>query len=204
MKQDFTKIVPKNKIDDSIYRPQTSKLYVNNQGKFEGYFQFPRPLSKPFFNVTLPKHDDKERFFSSLKETLKIDKNIEQFDKLENQGIPYFTSSLAISDNTSKAKVIKSIDDYIVKFKEKNKYKLDLVKKDPKIKALKRVKKMLMENDGDMLINGRRIQKPNESMVKRLQEISNKRKTKRKKSAEPVGQLDNNEKDELSFRIIVL
>jgi hypothetical protein len=139
-----------------------------------------------------------------LKETLKIDKNIEQFDKIENQGIPYFTSSLAISDNSSKAKVIKSIDNYILKFKEQNKYKLDLVKKDPKIKALKKMKKMLLENDGDMLINGRSIPKPNESMVKRLQEISNKGKMTRKKSAEPVATLDNNEKDELSFRIIRL
>jgi hypothetical protein len=41
-------------------------------------------------------------------------------------------------------------------------------------------------------------------MVKRLQEISNKGKIKRKKSAEPVATLDNNEKDELSFRIIRL
>ncbi len=139
-----------------------------------------------------------------MKETLKIDKNIEQFDKIENQGIPYFTSSLAISDNSSKAKVIKSIDNYILKFKEQNKYKLDLVKKDPKIKALKKMKKMLLENDGDMLINGRSIPKPNESMVKRLQEISNKGKMTRKKSAEPVATLDNNEKDELSFRIIRL
>jgi len=139
-----------------------------------------------------------------LKETLKIDKNIEQFDKIENQGIPYFTSSLAISDNSSKAKVIKSIENYILKFKEQNKYKLDLVKKDPKIKALKKMKKMLLENDGDMLINGRSIPKPNESMVKRLQEISNKGKMTRKKSAEPVATLDNNEKDELSFRIIRL
>jgi hypothetical protein len=110
-----------------------------------------------------------------------------------------------MSDNSSKAKVIKSIDDYILKFKEINKYKLDLAKKDPKIKALKKMKKMLLENDGDMLINGRSIPKPNESMIKKLQEISNKRKMKRKKSAEPVvATIDNNEKDELSFRIIRL
>lgn len=133
---------------------------------------------------------------------MKIDKNLEQFDKMENQGVPYYTSSLAISDNSSKEKVLKSIDDYILKFKEQNKYKLDLVKKDPKIKALRRIKRILTENNGDKLINARTLPIPNERVTRRLQDISNKSKLKRKKSEPQAATINNNEKDELSFCII--
>jgi hypothetical protein len=167
--------------------------------KFEGYFQFPRPLSKPFFNETMPRHQDSNEFINSLRETLKIKENIEQFDKKTNQDIPYFTSSLSLLDSTSKMKVIKSIDDYIAKFKEKNKYKLDVVKKDPKIKALKRAKKTLLANDGDKLIHGRTIPKPSKKVLQRIYDINNKNKVKKKKSADPTDRTFRNEKDDLSF-----
>lgn len=149
----------------------------------------------------MPNHEDKEKFFSSIKETLRLEKNKEQFQKKENQGLQFYTSSLAISDNSSKMKLIESIDHYINKFKEQNKYKLDMVKKDPKIKALKRMRKMLMENDGVRLINGRKLPEPNDKALKRIQEINSKNIVKRKKSAEPIQKNDKEDKDQLSFCI---
>lgn len=116
-------------------------------------------------------------------------------------GLNYHCSSLAIKDNTSKLRLIKLIDDYIEKFKLRNKYKLDLVKKDPKIKALKRAKKILLENDGDHLVNGRIVPKPNETVLKRIYDIKNKNKFKRKKSSDAQINTENKEKDELSFCI---
>ena len=134
-----------------------------------------------------------------MKGTLKIEKNIAQFDKKPNAGLNYYTSSLTFSDNTSKEKIIKSIDNYILKFIEKNKYKLDLVQKDPKIKALKRFKKILLSNDGDSMINGRVIPKPNEKTMKKINEIKNKNFHKKKKSSDNFFLNTSKEKDDLSF-----
>lgn len=122
------------------------------------------------------------------------------FDKKNNQGINYYSSSLALSDNSSKVKLIKSIDEYIANFKEKNKYKLDVVKKDPKIKALKKVKARLLENNGDQMVNGRTLPKPNQKVLQRIHEINNKHKQKKKRAAESCDRTDRTVKDELSFR----
>ena len=114
-------------------------------------------------------------------------------------GLNYQTSSLTVPDKTSKLKLIKIIDEYIEKFKLQNKYKLDLVKKDPKIKALKRAKKILLSNDGDRLVNGREVPQPNEKVLKRIYDIKNKNKIMRKKSYDPHINTDSKEKDDLSF-----
>lgn len=165
-RKDYMEMINVNEIDRSIYRPQNTK--------FEGYFQFPKPLSAPFFNENLAKKE-KKKLLEKLEKTkngLSLAKNKNLLELKSNQGLHYFTSSLNLEDESSKIKFMKLIDNYIEEFKIENKYKLDLLETDPKVKALKKLRKILSINLGNKIINNRKIESPrNEFKIKYMENL---------------------------------
>lgn len=106
-----------------------------------------------------------------LEETNRLNvpnKNKHLLELKSNKGLHYFTSSLSLTDDTSKIKFIESIDKYIEEFREENKYKLDVLLKDKKIKALQKLKKIMMSNFGDNVIFGRHLPSPDKQISERF------------------------------------
>lgn len=138
-----------------------------------------------------------------MREQFNIEKNLHLLDLKDNQGLNYFTSSLKYNDQESKRKLLKSIDKYIDDFKIENKYKPDMVNKDPQIKALKKLQFKLNSNDNTKLINGRRLPSPNKEVKKLFTSVEKLLKEGKKKEqmTEQINFLINNtiNKDELSF-----
>ena len=138
-----------------------------------------------------------------MREQFNIEKNLHLLDLKDNQGLNYFTSSLKYNDQESKRKLLKSIDKYIDDFKLENKYKPDMVNKDPQIKALKKLQFKLNSNDNTKLINGRRLPSPNKEVKKLFTSVEKLLKEGKKKEqmTEQINFLINNSinRDELSF-----
>jgi len=124
-------------------------------------------------------------------------------DIKDNQGINYFTSSLKYNDHESKKKLVKSINKYIDDFKEENKYKPDMVNKDPQIKALRKLLVKLANNDNTKMINGRRLPSPSKEVKKLFKSVEKSMKEAKQKEqlTEQINFLINNSinRDELSF-----
>jgi hypothetical protein len=77
-----------------------------------------------------------------------------------NEGLHYLTSSLSLNDEGTKKKLIDCIDQYLEEYKQKNIFKADLIHKEPKVKALNRLKNLLFENSGDKKIFGKTLKEP--------------------------------------------
>jgi hypothetical protein len=139
--------------------------------KFEGYFQYPRPISSPFFNENLKKEEIEKlnNILSIEKGRFGNTKNLHNLKLKSNQGLHYLTSSLTLSDDNSKKKLIETIDNYIEDFKLQNKFLPDLVETDGKIKALRRFKKILLCNLGEKIIHGRHLPSPDKSNYEKME-----------------------------------
>lgn len=96
-------------------------------------------------------------------------KNLHNLKLKSNQGLHYLTSSLTLSDDGSKIKLIETIDNYIEDFKLQNKFLPDLVETDGQIKALRRFKKILSCNLGEKIIHGRHLPSPDKSVYEKLE-----------------------------------
>lgn len=139
------------------------------KGRFEGYFQFPNPLSTPFFNEKFS-NETKKLLINKLENAnrFKVKKNKHLLTLQSNSGLHYFTSSFRIVDERTKFHFIKLIDNHIQDQLNKNKYESsDVVYKDPKIKALKKLKKLLLMNKGDKIIFGRETSAPSKQHLKK-------------------------------------
>ncbi len=100
-------------------------------------------------------------------------KNLHYLELKSNQGLHYLTSSLTLTDDTSKLKLIECIDKYIEDFKQENHYQPDLVQTDEKVKALRKFKKILLNNFGEKIIHGRNLASPDKSAFHKLEINSN-------------------------------
>jgi hypothetical protein len=177
------------------------KQYLPSIRFFEGYTHFPRPKVPPFDNI---KNDNKAKIIRLLKEKFKCEKVLELFNVKTNIGLPYLSGKL-VNDESKKNRhrLIKIIDDYFEKYRVINKYKLNLMPKDPVIKALRRFKKLLLENIDINIIHCRTLNQPSDYVKKKYKEISNILNKKKKKNEK---QIDYNTcltkesiKDEMSF-----
>ncbi len=83
-----------------------------------------------------------------------------------NTGLHYFTSSFRYFDERTKFHFIKLIDDYIQENINNNKYGIDDVHKNSKIKALKKLKKLMLMNKGDKKIYGQELKFPSNEHYK--------------------------------------
>jgi len=150
--------------------------------KFEGYSKFPRPVGPPFINV--PDYDIKEKNKRKI-----IDQLNSYFDdasakndiirKNENKGVSFLTGDLnqydLIKHDTELS--LKLIKNTLNNYREEYKLKLNIMHKDPNVKALNQYKKNLLLNKNSKIINGRVLDEPCEKIKKNykiIQSIVNK------------------------------
>jgi hypothetical protein len=153
----------------------SNKAYLPNIKCFEGYAPFPRPRVTPLGNCEefdKQKHN-KEKLIALLKLNFKCPKVLELFESKTNDGYEHYTAPLA-QDSTKddRLRLIKIIDDYFEEYRRKNKYKLNMMPKDVTVKALKRFRKLLIDNIDINIIHGRPIASPGKYIKKKYEEVS--------------------------------
>jgi hypothetical protein len=146
------------------------KAYLPTIRKIEGYAHMPNPLINPFANINEIKEKNKYKLLDVLKKHYRSDKVKSYFSSSTNQGISYLTSPLKFDySKIDRDKIIVKIDDFIEEYKIKNKYKLDLLKKDPLVVALRRFRKFLVLNENTSVIHGRKLPQPTQYITNKFQ-----------------------------------
>ena len=147
--------------------------------KFEGYSFFPRPIAPPFVNIpsfdlnNLCKRElvnQLQKYFSS--DDAKVFLN----NKGENIGLSFFTCDLNQFDSAKEdsKKLINIIDQTIQDYKEENKFKFNVTKKNPFVSALLKFKNVLEMNGSMKIINGKLMKEPNDNIKNQYNFIYNK------------------------------
>ena len=137
--------------------------------KFEGYSFFPRPIAPPFVNIpsfdlnNLCKRElvnQLQKYFSSDDDKVFLN------NKGENIGLSFFTSDLNQFDSAKEdsKKLINIIDQTIQDYKEENKFKFNVTKKNPFVSALLKFKNVLEMNGSMKIINGKLMKEPNDNI----------------------------------------
>lgn len=186
--------IVKNKEKLSNYL-NSKKAYLPIIKKFDGYFQFPRPLVKPFdseyctdFNskniskistnnikqINQGKFNILNKCFNSYQRN---DKNIKL---LKNESSFYlkdffkkYSSSVYNQNALSKDNLLNIIDKDIVDYKEKHKFNFDKIKKH-RVFSLNKIKKILLDNNNSRLVNGIKFNEPSKYINNLFNEVLNK------------------------------
>ena len=148
--------------------PKRSKRQIDYHPiirKFEGYSKFPRPIGPPLTNI--PDYEihekDKRKLIDNLNnyfDEASAKKNI--LRKNENRGLTFLTADLneydSIKHDTEES--LKLIENSMNDFREIYKLKLNIMHKNPNVKALNQFKKNLLLNKNAKTINGRILDEP--------------------------------------------
>lgn len=140
--------------------------YFPTTRKFEGYSNYPRPIVPPYSNLSSQKKFERNRgkIKNCLMNQFCNGKNKDYISKKnDNNGLSFLTYDLNEFDTLKydSAKILKIIDDTFGHYREKYKYKLNMLKRDPKIKAIKKLKKFILANKENKIINGRKLKEYN-------------------------------------------
>ena len=139
--------------------------------RFEGYSKFPRPIGPPLVNIPnySIREKDKRKIIDHLNDY--FDDNSTKTDiirKNENKGLSYLTGDLndydSLKHDTEQS--LKLIKNTLNNFREEYKLKLNIMHKDPNVKALYQFKKNLLLNQNSKMINGRLLNEPSEKIKK--------------------------------------
>jgi hypothetical protein len=165
----------KKNLNTSIeFKNESKEFYHPQSSKFEGYFQYPNPLSVPFFNEKISEEAKKNLLKYVEKSKIFMAKKNQNFLTLKsNSGLHYLTSSFKYINENIKYSLIKMIDEYIAQKIEENKYVKDIVIQDSKIKALKKLKSLLIMNSGDKKIFNREGYKPDKKHFEVFKNVEN-------------------------------
>ena len=139
--------------------------------KFEGYSKFPRPIGPPLTNI--PDYEiqekDKRKLIDNLNnyfDEASAKKNI--LRKNENKGLTFLTADLneydSIKHDTEES--LKLIENSMNDFREIYKLKLNIMHKNPNVRALNQFKKNLLLNKNSKIINGRILDDPCDKIKK--------------------------------------
>lgn len=139
--------------------------------KFEGYSKFPRPIGPPLTNI--PDYEiqekDKRKLIDNLNnyfDEASAKKNI--LRKNENKGLAFLTADLneydSIKHDTEES--LKLIENSMNDFREIYKLKLNIMHKNPNVRALNQFKKNLLLNKNSKIINGRILDDPCDKIKK--------------------------------------
>ena len=172
----------KIKTEEKYKMPKTSNnFHINEKGiieyfpqtrKFDGYFNFPRPLSPPFCNI--PNYELKnatkkellnhlEKYFSEPKSKHFVS------NKNANTELSYLTGDLNEVDclKVDNEKLLKLIKNTLDSIKEEYALKMNIFNKVPMVKALYQFRKYIKENKESIIINNRKLRKPNSTIKKK-------------------------------------
>ena len=150
------------------------KAYLPTIRKVEGYCHMPNPLINLLANQTHIKEKNIKKLIDVLRMHYKSNKVKSYFDATTNKGISYLTSPMKFDNSKiDRDKIIAKIDEFIEEYKLKNKYKLDLLKKDPLVIALRRFRKYLVLNENIKVIHGRKLPEPSGYIASKFEHVSN-------------------------------
>lgn len=146
------------------YYPQTRK--------FDGYFNFPRPLSPPFCNIpeNVMSNKTKNTLISHLEKYFSDNKSKKYVGNYNlNVEMSYLTGDLNEFDNlkVESEKLLKLIKNTLDSIKKEYALKMNMFNKLPMVKALHQFKKYIIENKESILINNRKLKKPNSTIKKK-------------------------------------
>ena len=138
--------------EDNIIIKHPKKIinYTPKISRLDGYFCYPRPISRPFFNI--PNFQLQEELKKEInKEIFKYynDEHSKKKMKKDNKFLlSYITNNISEckTEEKEKEKLINYIDNNIEEMKEEYTTKLNSVEKDPKYIALNRFKKKIILN----------------------------------------------------------
>ena len=172
----------KIKTEEKYKMPKTTNnFYINNKGlieyypqtrKFDGYFNFPRPLSPPFCNLPnyAMKEATKKELINHLEKYFSEPKS-KQFvsNKNLNIEVSYLTGDLNEFDclKVDNEKLLKLIKNTLDSIREEYALKMNIFNKVPMVKALYQFRKYIKENKESVVINNRRLRKPNSTIKKK-------------------------------------
>ena len=139
--------------------------------RFEGYSKFPRPIGPPLVNI--PNYNirekDKRKIIDHLNKYFDDDTAKNDIKrKNENNGLSYITGDLndydLIKHDTEQS--LKLIKNTLNDFREEYKLKLNIMHKNPNVKALNEFKRNLLLNQNSRMINGRILNEPCDKIKK--------------------------------------
>ena len=158
-----------NKLNNSLNKKHIN--YYPTTRRFEGYSKFPRPIGPPLINI--PDYDIREKNKRKIIDHLndyfeEISAKNDIVRKNENKGISFLTGDLnqcdLIKHDTEQS--LKLIRNTLNNYREEYKLKLNIMHKDPNVKALNQFKKNLLLNRHANIINGRILDEPCEKIKK--------------------------------------
>jgi hypothetical protein len=145
--------------------------------KFEGYSHFPSPKESAFFNI--PNYEintqARNRLIKTLKKHFTNSKvTADLFKKESPMRYEYLCAPLSKNEQSVKDKqlLLDKIEEYFEEFRKENKYKLNLMQKNPKIKALTRLKEYLNVNEDLKIINKRRFKAPTKQIQEKFNRLT--------------------------------
>ena len=159
----------------------TNNFYPNEKGlieyypqtrKFDGYFNFPRPLSPPFYNIPnyIMKDATKKELINHLEKYFS-NEDSKKFVRNKNfkPEVSYLTGDLNEFDvlKEDSEKILKLIKNTLNSIKEEYALKMNMFNNLPMVKALYQFRKYIKENKESILINNHRLRKPNSTIKKK-------------------------------------
>ena len=170
------KLIPLSVDYSNIPKLKNYSDYFPITRKFEGYGQFPHPLSVPFSNI--PTWEVKPKNRAGLINQLQKFSSSDEFLKImnksnDNKGLSYLTRDLTEFDTVKNDGLIlidtinKTFDEY----KEQYKNQLNTFDNLPAVKALKNFKKVLEENSEKNIVNGKELKNYGEDIKKQYDAV---------------------------------
>jgi len=172
----------KIKTEEKYKMPKTSKNFLLKEKglieyypqtrKFDGYFNFPRPLSPPFCNIpeNIMNNKTKQALISHLEKYFSDNKSKKYVSNFNlNVEMSYLTGDLNEFDSlkVEGEKLLDLIKNTLNSIKKEYALKMNMFNKLPMVKALRQFKKYIIENKEAILINNRRLKKPISTIKKK-------------------------------------
>ena len=172
----------KIKTEEKYKMPKTTtNFYVKEKGlieyypqirKFDGYTNFPRPTSPPFCNIPdyILKNKTKNELISLLEKYFSDNKSKKLISTDNyNKELSYLTGDLNEFDclKVDGEKLLKLIKNTLDSIKEEYALKMNIFNKVPIVKALIQFRKYIKENTESLIINNRKLKKPNSTIKKK-------------------------------------
>ena len=146
--------------------------YCPQTRKFDGYTNFPRPISPPFCNIPnyVLTNKTKNELISVLEKYFSDNKSKKLISTDNyNKELSYLTGDLNEFDclKFDGEKLLKLIKNTLDSIKEEYALKMDIFNKVPIVKALIQFRKYIKENPESIIINNRKLKKPNSTIKKK-------------------------------------
>ena len=169
--------------NNNIMNPKNFKTIENKKSinyhpfrrRFDEAYGLPKSLVVPFFNEKEGdlKEKNKRELIEHLKTYFSNYHNVSIKNENDKCALSYITcdlndNKLSLEDNK---KLIKLIDNTILKYREEYKFKLNILYKNPVVKALKKFKNYIILNQGTNVIDGYKLNETKEEIKDKFEII---------------------------------